>query len=871
MRPFSLSGLRTRLGMIVLIAVVPAFLFIVYIQSTDRRRAREQTAEGNFRLAQFAANEEGSVLIGAARLLQTIADFPALFDDLDACNALFPKIVRNHAGYNGMVLADGTGRLVCSSTPGDIGDMILDRPWFGRALQARTAVTGEYQVSRSNGEPDIVVAQAFRRVPADAVWVLAVGLQLTRLSRMVSTLRLPSGARLTLFDRNRTILARYPDPGGSAGTRLPASFSVPHLPANEPGLTAQTLDGVPRLFVTVPVEAGPDTGLYVTLDIERAAAFAASDRLLRQHLWLLGFVVLSVMGAALIGAEAFVLRPVTALQHVTDRLAGGDLSARAALAGGLPGLSGLGEAINTMATSLETRERERDRAEEQLRASEERYRVPFDQTPHPSWLYDVETLRFIEVNRMACDHYGYTRDEFLRMTVPDIQPAERAEAVVHPALPEPSVPDPRPTSIHRKKDGTFITVEISAMTVSIRGRPAVIVLAHDVSERSQLEQQLRQAQKMEAVGRLAGGIAHDFNNLLTVILGFSELVLAHPDLPEAAGRDIDEIRKAGQSAASLTRQLLAFGRKQVLQPQVLDLRRTIGEDVQLVTRLAPALGRVSADPGQIEQVIMNMAVNARDAMRNGGVLTIETENVPVDAAHDHPQQGAFAEAYIRLAVRDTGTGMDAMVQAHVFEPFFTTKELGKGTGLGLATVYGIVTQSGGSVSVESELGRGTTFEVLLPRSFQPTERRAPAPPRLAWPGGTETILLVEDQDEVRAVTRAVLSRHGYTVLEASGGEGALQIALDHDVSIDLLLTDVIMPGMSGGDLARRILADRPRLGVLFASGYTDDAIMHHGVLDSGVFFIQKPFTPESLLRKAREVLDASRETRQVAGFFSSNT
>ena len=260
MSPFSLSGLRTRLGLLVLIAVVPAFLFIVYIQSTDRRRAREQTAEGNLRLAQFAASEESSVLIGATRLLQTIADFPALFEDLDACNALFPKIVRNHSGYNGLVLADATGRLVCSSTPHDIGDDILDRPWFARALHAQTAVTGEYQISRSNGEPDIVVAQAFRRAPGAAVWVLAVGLQLDRLNRMVSTLRLPRGARLTLFDRNRTILARYPDSGGSTGTLVPVSLSIPRLPVGEPGLTAETLDGVPRLFVTVPVEAGLDTG-----------------------------------------------------------------------------------------------------------------------------------------------------------------------------------------------------------------------------------------------------------------------------------------------------------------------------------------------------------------------------------------------------------------------------------------------------------------------------------------------------------------------------------------------------------------------------------------------------------------------------------
>jgi len=390
-------------------------------------------------------------------------------------------------------------------------------------------------------------------------------------------------------------------------------------------------------------------------------------------------------------------------------------------------------------------------------------------------------------------------------------------------------------------------------------------VAVDVSDRVQLEERLRQAQKMEAVGGLAAGIAHDFNNLLTAIMGFSELVLARSDLAAPVRLDMEQIRGAGSSAAALTQQLLAFSRKQILQPQILDLnqlvertgkllQRTIGEDIQLVITLAAPLGRVCADPGQIDQVILNLAVNARDAMPAGGTLTIETANVDFDDAHSARHPDTAAGPHVMVAVSDTGVGMDEAVRAHLFEPFFTTKARGKGTGLGLATVYGIVRQSEGSISVTSEPGRGTTFKVYLPRTAHAAIETA-AQCATSLLRGTETVLLVEDQAEVRAVALACLTRHGYRVLEASRGDDALKVAAHYEGPIHLLLTDVVMPAMSGADLAKELLRIRPDVRVLYASGYTESVIVSHGVLEPDVDLIQKPFTPERLLQKIRDVLD----------------
>src|SRR5438067_1575331 len=419
----------------------------------------------------------------------------------------------------------------------------------------------------------------------------------------------------------------------------------------------------------------------------------------------------------------------------------------------------------------------------------------------------------------------------------------------------------------RHKDGSYHLVE--AVAVNRLDDPAVgAVVANwrDITERLGLGQQLRQAQKMEAVGRLAGGIAHDFNNILTAITGHADLLLEDLGHHDPRRADVDEIRRSAERAAGLTRQLLAFSRQQVLQPKVVDLnalvldmdkllRRLIGEDVELATVLDPTLGHVTADPGQLEQVIVNLAVNARDAMPQGGKLTLETRNIDLDASYTLEHSLVKPGPYVQLTVSDSGIGMDEETQAHAFEPFFTTKPRGQGTGLGLAMVYGTVKQSGGFIWVYSEPGRGATFKIYLPRVDAPVESAAPPAPVERPPRGSETVLLAEDEPAVRAIARQALERQGYTVLAAPSGADALALAAQHGATIHLLLTDVVMPGMSGRDLADRLTAQRPGIRVLYISGYTDNAIVRHGMLEPGLAYLQKPFRPDALVRKVRDVLD----------------
>ena len=400
----------------------------------------------------------------------------------------------------------------------------------------------------------------------------------------------------------------------------------------------------------------------------------------------------------------------------------------------------------------------------------------------------------------------------------------------------------------------------------------LIGVAKDMTERRavesalrQSEAQLRQAQKMEAVGRLAGGVAHDFNNLLTAITGYADLILGAMGLKNPARPDVEQIKRAAMGASAMTRQLLAFSRKQVLQPRILDLnqvvgdmhkllRRLIGEDVELVHVKGPSLGRVQADPGQIEQVLMNLAVNARDAMPQGGRLTIETANADLDEAFARAHVGVVPGPYVLLSVTDTGLGMDAETQSHLFEPFFTTKERGRGTGLGLSTVYGVVQQSGGTIWAESAPGKGACFRIYLPRTDvkvgEAVREEAPGPVH-----GTETVLLVEDEEAVRSSVLRILKRNGYTVLEAKDGTEALDVSKGRLERIDLLLTDVVMPAMSGPELAEKLRPEMPKMKVLFMSGYADTSVVDRAALHHGAGFIQKPFTALSLARKIRELLD----------------
>jgi two-component system cell cycle sensor histidine kinase/response regulator CckA len=643
---------------------------------------------------------------------------------------------------------------------------------------------------------------------------------------------------------------------------------------------------------------------------------------------------------------------------------------------------------------------ERQKAEEALRESEERYRLLFENNPQPMWVFDDETLAFLAVNDAACQHYGYTREEFLAMTIGDIHPPEDLPLVRGSLEGDESKFRRAGVWRHRRKNGTLMEVEIASHAMQFVGRSAHLALATDVTERKRAEEALRQSeqkyrdifdfatvgiyqsrhdgslitvnaplaemlgydssedlmrinlddvyvdpddrrkliaryepegkghrlelrwkkkdgkpiwleidartvrnadgstryfegfvhdisarrkseeekrrlqeqlvqsQKMEAVGQLAGGIAHDFNNLLTAITGYSELLLGELNPEDLRRSHAEEIRKAGERAAALTQQLLAFSRRQVLEPKILDvntvvsdiermLRRLIGEHIELKTRKESDLWKVRADPGQIEQAILNLVINARDAMPNGGTLAIETNNTNLDESFASSHVPTRPGDYVEVAVTDTGSGITEEVMARLFEPFFTTKEVGKGTGLGLSTTYGIVKQSGGYLWCESEVGLGTTFRVYLPRVDEPVAHPEPRPAPPPIHPGDETVLLVEDEPEVRSLVQRILKTQGYTVVTAANPDEAIAVAREFKGTIQVMVTDVVMPGMSGLQLAARLMPTRPNMRVLFVSGYTHDAIGHHGGLDPGTAFLQKPFTPNALARKVREVLEGA--------------
>jgi two-component system, cell cycle sensor histidine kinase and response regulator CckA len=1404
------SHLRGRLALVVFVAVLPVIGAIVYTQVAERRSARIRTMADNLRLARLAASQQATVLDGTRRLLLTLAQLPAIgADDPRACLDVLPKILRDHPGYFNLTVANADGSFFCTANPIDPRRLTnaRGRSWFERARQTRTTAVGDYQISATTGQPAIVVAHPLLDASGTVTRIVTATIGLDQLHQIASHADLPASATLTLVDRTRTILAHVPDGDAWVGKKVPEqqAEAIDRLASggSEAFGDSPGVDGVNRLYVSVPVPSPLGAGLYVGMGIERDTAFVDADRVFRQELWLLGIVMLAAIGSAVTAGQMFVLAPIRALRIVTDRIAAGDLNARAELASAIGGVSELGDAVNAMAVAIDERQRDRNRAEAELRQSEDRYRVLFAANPHPMWVYDLATLEFLEVNNAAVKHYGYSRAEFLAMRIIDIRPAadvhrlraelssareplarsggwrhrlksgdlidveitshsltfggrpaalvtaadvtdrQRAETAlaertamsaltadvgvalnrpsdlhvclqhcadaivarldgatagiwkldasgetlelvasaggasglhandgrvpigqftigriaqdrrarftndvsVHPELRDedwarqpgisafagcPLLVDSRVVGVmavfashplsntvtnavasvadlmalgitrdqsegarrllaaivessedaifgtapdgtvlswnsgaqklfgytteeivgqsvarlcpadrageladllltlrqgvyvaHRetvrqRKDGSQVPVSISlspirdsadriagisammrditerqraertlresedrfrliaetvtqvfwiadvelrtmiyvspayeriwgrsceslrtdsrsfleaihaedralvidvlaaqqagepfeheyrivrpdgevrwirdrgfpvraeggrvvqyvgvaediterrraedrirllaralestndmvcvadvsdritfanaaflrvygyaadevlgqtAALVRSAGTPDAVVdeiarasrtdgwsgelmnrrkdgtefrvglrtsairdergsvvgllgVARDVSEQRSLEDQLRQAQKMEAIGQLAGGIAHDFNNLLTAIQGFAGLVAE--SLPEDDERraDINEIQNAATRAAGLTRQLLAFSRKQILATSVLHLgdvvgeitpmlRRLLGETIDLTTTVGDR-GLVKADPGQLQQVLMNLVVNARDAMAGGGQLTIATADVVLDDAFARHHPSVCPGPHVVLAVCDTGHGMDDATQKRIFEPFFTTKPKGQGTGLGLATVYGIVKQSGGSIWVESDVGRGTTFKVYLPRTNELEAEVASAPADALALRGQETILLVEDEELVRNYVYRILSRRGYQVHAIAHPRRAIEYAGAHRGAIDLVFSDVVLPDMSGKAMVEELQRWHPESKVLYMSGYADDAIVHHGVLDKGMSFLHKPFSADALAAKVRDVLD----------------
>jgi two-component system cell cycle sensor histidine kinase/response regulator CckA len=967
--------IRAYFLVLVLLFVFAAGGAAVYVRGQADRDAKVHALNDARFAAKTASKQLGTYvsLVGAS--VKGLAENPRIsqtFVHPAGCTLSFSGLGGPDRGHIDIIAPDGT--VACSSrTPATGGHLSGYRgeTWIRRALAGpffRAPV-----VDRATGAKVAITA-----VPIPGgTGVIAAFADLESVGRELAAQYgggHPVEFLVTSKD-GRTVIARSISARHWIGASAP-----PSLLSSE--VERRDLDGTTRIYAMSQL---PGVGWRFYAGEDRGVVLASAAHLADRQLAIILFGLVAFLFAAWL-VYLNLVRPIRRLR-ATLRKSRDAVRPKQVPTAGPAEIRGLAEDINGLIDSVDRELGERERAEEAAQTSERNYRLLFQSNPNPMWVFDVETLRFLTVNEAAIRQYGYSRDEFLTMTIEDIRPPEDIP-LLHTIVGRDSATDARgfaPAAIwrHRRKDGSVIHVEVTSHTHEFEGVAARVVLAldvtqlresearyrdlfenatdliattdldgrltdanrafvdavgysldellgkplselvppesqqklqdartsklssglhatvyehellakdgnliqvevssrvteahgqpsgieaicRDVSDRKRLEDQLRQSQRLEAIGQLAGGVAHDFNNLLTVISGYTEVLLSSNG--NGAHRELSQIAGASARAAALTRQLLAFSRRQVLQPRVIDVNevignlapmveRLIGEDLELVTALDPRLHHVVADPGQVEQVLMNLAVNARDAMPAGGKLTIETGNATLDEHYAASHQDAKAGPHAVLAVSDTGVGMDAATLERVFEPFFTTKPLGSGTGLGLATVHGIVNQSGGNIWVYSEPGKGTTFKIYFPAVNAELTEEAILGPAVA-PTGAETILVVEDEPSLRSLIAEMLSGNGYRVITAATPLEALEL-VEQEEGIDLLLTDLIMPHLGGRDLAARVTELRPRISVLFMSGYADEAANRSGALGPGAPYLEKPFSAYELATRIRSILDAS--------------
>ncbi|MEP6836077.1 MAG: ATP-binding protein [Gemmatimonas sp.] len=721
------------------------------------------------------------------------------------------------------------------------------------------------QVSNALNDSSMIVglARSIENAAGEHIAVIGISLRIDTLGDLVSLEPdLPSNSSITVIDTSGGVLAR----SVNGKRERPGSHNVflesPSL--SRAGVTSGTAEitdslGITHIFAYRRARSAP---WIVNVSVPKSAALASVYSEMQKDL-LAGSVTLAfAIGAALL-LGGFIARPLDALSDDARAIAAGEEGRRSRVRSRSE-VGVLASAFNQMADTVERRN-------SALAESERRYRLLFDTNPVPMYAWDAELLSIVAANEAAQERYGYSQHEFLKLKITDLIDTSEQERFLRGRVKFEERRLTPTTWVHRTSNGERMEMEIISTQSRRLGRDSWLSVSIDVTARhaaeralARSEEQLRQSQKMEAVGAFAGGIAHDFNNLLTGMLGYCELAMEGLPPDSDAYRDVSEVRDLALRGADLTRQILAVSRKQVMQYTVFEvntvvlsidrlLRRLIGEHILLKTELDENVGCIRADAAQIEQVLLNLAANARDSMQPGGTLTIRSSSVSGKAAI---AQGLADRAWVSICVSDTGVGMTPEVRQRVFEPFFTTKERGKGTGLGLSLVYATVEQSGGTIRVISAPNAGATFEMFFPQ----TKKAAVTPVAVPIPAGiakrgTELVLLAEDEDSVRAVAKEALERRGYRVLAAPDGPSALALARSCNENIDLLLTDVVMPGMNGRELAETLLRERPKTRVLFASGYTDDAVLLHGVRTDEVSFIQKPFTPPALVQRVREVLD----------------
>ena len=822
----------------------------VYVQSNANDQ-QSATADANFAASKASTDIASGMDIINKTTLAVKPAVAAVFANPAGCTLSYAPIGAFETGRIEIVRLDGS--VICSSQP----SLPSGKPYGGQAWLQGTSTA----ISAPLRDPETGHQVALISYPVDprglVVWVFdlaPIGPKLaTKFGSGVNQLEF-----LVTSRDGKSIVTRSIDSDKWTGASLEGT---PFATSSDP---VERIDvaGTPRWYGRSTVAS---TGWSVYVGADRAAALSAASRLQLQEFAIVAFgVLLTLLALAFVYRQ--VARPVAALSSAVRSSRGLEAPANVPVAGPAE-VAGLGEDINNLIASLKHEWSERESAQR-------RYARLFEGSPLPMTVTDPKTLHLVDANDAAVSLFGYTREEFKALRGTDLympKDASESEEVESIKVTErPGGVKAGPLNF-RKKDGSTVRAIVTSYEVDFGGSSVFVATIEDITEKEKLEERFRQAERLESLGQLAGGVAHDFNNLLAVILNV--IAMLKSQAQDAGGassdetlRDLERVETAGQSAARLTKQLLAFARREVLQRSVIDvseqvqgltelLRRTLGSHIDLKTSLESELWQVLMDPGHLEQVLINLSVNARDAMPKGGTLLISTKNVQIDEGYAQSHPGIKPGRHVEVQVADTGTGMNKSTQEHLFEPFFTTKPVGQGTGLGLATVYGIVKQIEGQVSVYSELGRGTTITVLLPATDE--ERPAAAAPSpVRRETGTGTVLVVEDFPELRQLIEEILKGNGYRVLSAPDGAAALTIAREHAGEIDILLTDVVMPNMLGPDLAAQLKIENANLRALFMSGHAQPALGGAAALPPDVPLLQKPFMGGELLDKLSEVLAA---------------
>ncbi|MBL0173215.1 MAG: response regulator [Gemmatimonadaceae bacterium] len=869
MRMGRVGGIRLRMVSVALLCALPLVALGVYRLTTNARHEERMLRTEMENAANMAAARVDERLRTADALLVALAATVSTEPSRRQSNeqALVRTLANAPSPISNLFLLDTAGTLLAAArTLGPTGDSVrafANRGYFNIVRQARGLVVGEIRRSMALADRPWVVVLA-RAIP-DASGQFAGVVSLTvRLDSLLSATHMASnlGSPLvTIFDSSGVVLALSEGADSIVGQQR---FPAGSLHDSSGSGDLRDLDGQIRLTGFTRTTTAP---WMIRLGMVPSARDARLNAGMREDAALLFLAIsLAVLMAYLVGLR--VTQPIAALANAARAFERGETGTRAVVAGPRE-IRLLGSAFNQMAETVERRTAA-------LADSERRYRFLFDSNPLPMWAWDADTMQIMAVNDAAVETYGYERDLFQSLRIDRLLDPSELERFRGARLPFSENRQNAGTWLHRTASGRQIEMEVVTTSSRRLGRASWLSVGIDVTARRESERalarsedQLRQVQKMEAIGTFAGGISHDFNNLLTGILGYCDLALSDLSADSDTFRDISEVRALAVRGSDLTRQILTVSRKQVVQVERLDpnevvrsldrlLRRIVGAHIDLETRLSDAVGTMRADVSQLEQVLLNLTSNARDAMPDGGTLRIATQVVTAADATD--RELSAGHGWIRITVSDTGVGMPAEVRARIFEPFFTTKDRGKGTGLGLALAYAMVEQAGGIVRVESEPGMGTTFSMFFPRldaaTSLPESDNAPPP----LPRGSETILYAEDETSVRNVATAVLERQGYRVLEAANGESAMALSRAFPGHIDLLLTDVVMPGMSGRELAETIRRLRPGIRVMFASGYSDDEALLGDVRQNPQTFLQKPFAVHELVRRVRGALDLSSHT-----------